>query len=85
MRLFECQACHSALHFDNTVCLTCRRRVGYLQDRLAMSALDSGPAIWNALGAAGERYRFCANADDNVCNWMLPEAELVPFLRVLPA
>ncbi len=79
MRLFECQGCHSALHFGNTVCVTCGRRVGYLQDRLAMSALEGGPAVWNALGAAGARYRFCANAEAGVCNWMLAEAEASSF------
>jgi len=37
MKLFECQNCGNALHFDNTICLNCRDRVGYLQDRLELA------------------------------------------------
>ena len=44
-----------------------------------MSALEGGPGLWNALGATGARYRFCANAEDGVCNWMLPETETASF------
>ncbi len=44
-----------------------------------MSALEGGLALWNALGANGARYRFCANAGDNVCNWMLPDTEPSTF------
>jgi len=37
MKLFECQNCGNALHFDNMICLNCRERVGYLQDRFELA------------------------------------------------
>ena len=40
MRLFECQNCHNAVHFDNTVCVNCHDTVGYIQDRFEMTAFD---------------------------------------------
>jgi hypothetical protein len=73
MQLFECQGCRSALHFENSQCLTCGRMVGFLQDRLSMSALDGGPDRFEALGADRQPYRFCDNARHGVCNWLIPE------------
>ena len=71
MKLFKCQNCGNALHFDNTVCLNCQHRVGYLQDRFEMSALEARPGGWSALADPDRSYRFCANADHDVCNWLL--------------
>src|SRR5262249_40172722 len=28
--------------------------------------------VWSALAAQGERYRSCANAEHDVCNWLVP-------------
>jgi hypothetical protein len=72
MQLFECQGCGSALHFENSQCLTCARAVGYLQDRFVMSALEGGAAHFHALGAGGKDYRYCDNAAHGVCNWCVP-------------
>jgi hypothetical protein len=71
MKLFECQNCRNALHFDNTVCLNCGWRVGYLQDRFEMSAVEQRPDGWTALAKPDTSYRFCANAELDVCNWLL--------------
>jgi hypothetical protein len=73
MQLYECQGCGSALHFENGQCLTCGRPVGFLQDRLAISALDGGPQSFAALGAGGGPYRYCDNAVHAVCNWLIPD------------
>jgi hypothetical protein len=73
MQLFECQGCRSAVHFENSQCLTCGRLVGFLQDRFVMSALEGGPASFQALGAKKQPYRYCDNAQHGVCNWLLPE------------
>src|SRR5947209_8263056 len=72
MQLFECQGCHSALHFENTLCLNCGRAVGFLQDKFSMSALEGGPETYDALGADGRPYRYCDNARHVVCNWCVP-------------
>jgi len=73
MQLFECQGCRSALHFENSQCLTCGRPVGFLQDRFWMSALEGGPWRFEALGAERQPYRFCDNARHGVCNWLIPD------------
>src|SRR5579863_8555861 len=74
MQLFECQGCQSALHFENSQCLTCGRAVGFLQDKFAMSALEGGPSQFQALGADNQTYRYCDNAQHSVCNWLLPDS-----------
>ena len=72
MQLFRCQGCQSALHFENSQCLTCGRAVGFLEDRFGMSALEGGPEPYQALGADGLPYRYCDNVQHNVCNWLVP-------------
>ena len=74
MQLFECQGCRTALHFENSQCLTCGRAVGFLQDRFAISALDGGPSKFQALAADREAYRYCDNARHGACNWLIAEA-----------
>jgi hypothetical protein len=71
MKLFRCQGCQAALHFENSQCLTCHRAVGFLEDCFAMSALESGPQSFIALGGDGGNYRYCGNAQQGVCNWMV--------------
>ena len=73
MQLFECEVCRSALHFENSQCLTCGRNVGFLEDRFWMSALEGGPRRFQALGAERQPYRFCDNARHGVCNWLIPD------------
>jgi len=73
MQLFECQGCQSALHFENSQCLTCKRAVGFLQDKFVMSALEPDGAHWVALGANRQSYRYCDNAQYGVCNWLIRE------------
>ncbi|MFZ0206507.1 MAG: putative zinc-binding metallopeptidase, partial [Roseiarcus sp.] len=74
MRLFECQNCHNAVHFDNTVCVNCHDTVGYIQDRFEMTALEPrGNGRWNALADPGRTYVLCDNARHGVCNWLVRE------------
>lgn len=79
MQLFECQGCQSALHFENSLCLTCGRAVGFLQDQFIMSALEGGPETFDALGAGGKACRYCDNAEHGVCNWLVPAGSTERF------
>jgi hypothetical protein len=77
MKLFECLACGQPLYFENTVCESCGRRLGFLADAGVLSALeplpcDDGVAVWQALAAPEGRYRFCSNAAHDACNWLVP-------------
>jgi len=80
MKLFQCQNCSQALHFENTRCERCGLSLGYLPKREAISALKPAegadgtqPHVWRAL-ADMEPYRQCANAAYDVCNWLVPAA-----------
>lgn len=72
MKTFACE-CGNLLHFENSLCLGCGRRVGYLPDARRLSALE--PAAGDTLRAltGGGRYRLCRNQRDyEVCNWLVP-------------
>lgn len=78
MKLFTCQSCGQVLYFENTTCTHCQHRLGYLAEEETMSALEpddeTGGGTWRALGARDgtRRYRFCRNAQHDVCNWLVP-------------
>jgi len=71
MKLFKCQHCEQLLHFENTVCESCSRRLGFIPEVMDLSALEPDGALWRALAVDGRHYRFCANAEFDVCNWMI--------------
>ena len=72
MKLFKCQHCGQLLYFENTVCERCSRRLGYLPEPNALSALEPEGDAWRALAAQDRSYRFCANAAYDACNWLVP-------------
>jgi hypothetical protein len=71
MKLFECQNCGQPLYFENTRCESCGLALGYLPARETMTALRPQNNLWQALAAPRQRYRYCANADHGVCNWLV--------------
>ncbi|TVP86150.1 MAG: hypothetical protein EA347_09325 [Thioalkalivibrio sp.] len=84
MRLFTCQSCGQHVYFENVRCTRCGHTLGFLPDRMEVSALeDAGQGSWRALAAPGEAdYRACANsAQHEVCNWMVPAEDPEPLCR----
>jgi hypothetical protein len=78
MKLFQCQNCGQPLYFENTRCERCGLSLGYLPEPETITALKPHDAEnnpeqkrWRAL-ADGRHYRFCANAEYDVCNWLIP-------------
>jgi hypothetical protein len=71
MKLFECQNCGQLLHFENTRCESCGLPLGYLPTRETVTALKEDGAQWLALAEPETRYRFCANAEHDACNWLI--------------
>ena len=71
MQLFECQNCGQPLYFENTRCESCGLRLGYLPERGVVTALQPAEGLWRSLAAPDEPYRFCANAEQDVCNWLV--------------
>lgn len=75
MKLFECQHCSQALYFENATCESCGRRLGYLPEAETITALEPDGDSWRALARPGTRYRFCANWNYDVCNWLVRAGE----------
>lgn len=76
MKLFECQNCGQPLYFENTKCQSCGARLGYLPREETVTALrPAGDLFWHALAKRNVRYRFCANAAHDVCNWLIAAHE----------
>src|SRR5260370_32214138 len=71
MKLFECQNCGQPLYFENTKCESCGLRLGYLPKQEVVTALEEAGGFLRAPATEGERYRFCANAGHDVCNWLV--------------
>ena len=72
MKLFKCQNCGQTLYFENTRCEACGLTLGYLPALETLSALRPDGGMWTSLAAPGRRYRYCANAMHEVCNWLIP-------------
>ena len=76
MKIFQCQACDQPVSFESTSCESCARRLGYVCDVHEMSALEPvGDDLWHAYAHPGPKYRFCANAVHEACNWLVAEGE----------
>jgi hypothetical protein len=75
MKVFTCQGCGQLVYFENMGCERCGRRLGYLPEQGMLSAVDPDGALWVALAAPGARYRFCANWEYGVCNWLVAAAD----------
>jgi hypothetical protein len=71
MKLFKCQNCGQLLYFENTVCVKCGHRLGFIPEIMNLSALELQDNAWRALAVENRPYRFCANAQFDVCNWMI--------------
>lgn len=78
MKLFQCPSCGNTIHFENSTCVACGRRLGYAPDVQTMSSVEPSPADGGdreqfvALTGERRRYFFCENANEGVCNWLIP-------------
>jgi len=74
MKLFSCPSCSHVVFFENVVCERCNHALGYEPASNAMLALEPSDGGWTAVGAkADDRpWRYCANYEHGVCNWMVP-------------
>ena len=72
MRLFSCQSCDQILFFENTRCERCSHALGFWHGTAQLHALEpAGGASWHALGLGGRLVKLCANAQHDVCNWLV--------------
>jgi hypothetical protein len=72
MRLFACDACGHRIYFENVRCERCGHVLGYIPERVAVTALEPGEGdVWQALAPGNGAYRFCVNAAHGACNWLI--------------
>src|SRR3954468_11743167 len=71
VKLFECQCCGNILYFENRICGRCGRRTGFWPRTGNLVALEPHGQVWRTICAAAPSLRFCANAEFDVCNWLL--------------
>jgi hypothetical protein len=71
MKLFKCQACGQLLYFENRRCEKCGHRLGYLPADDKVHAVEPEGDVFQALGAPTGLYRFCKNAEQDTCNWLM--------------
>ena len=81
MKLFTCQHCGQLLYFENTSCERCGRALGFLPEYTDLSALEPEGGLGGPLAAPARRYRACANAAYDACNWQV-EADATPTICV---
>lgn len=82
MKTFRC-SCGNTLYFENTHCVQCDRKLGFLPDEMTVSALeatDDGQYLALAPEAGGKHYHACRNyAEQDACNWMVPTEDPEPY------
>ncbi|TVR95347.1 MAG: hypothetical protein EA418_07750 [Wenzhouxiangellaceae bacterium] len=82
MKTFRC-TCGNTLYFENTQCVQCGRKLGFLPDVLTLSALepaDQGQYLALAPEADGRHYKACLNySAQDACNWMVPVDDPEPY------
>ena len=80
MKLYSCAKCQNLLYFENTVCLNCGSPVGFDAARLSMKTLvANGDKLFEAINDGSQSWRFCDNAANAVCNWLIPAAQPTGF------
>jgi hypothetical protein len=72
MRLFTCAFCSNLVYFENTTCESCGNRLGYLPVANAVYALEASGDNWLSVGETKAEFRFCTNARQDACNWLIP-------------
>jgi len=72
MKLFVCGCCSNLVYFENRTCERCGNALGYLAASNRMYALRRRGGKWHSLGPSKQVFRFCANAEHEACNWLIP-------------
>lgn len=77
MRVFSCGNCGQAVYFENVSCENCGMALGFDPHILAMRTLNAkeeNGRLFTASSGGGQK-TYCANYDNNVCNWLVTANE----------
>jgi hypothetical protein len=77
MQPFPCSVCQQLLFFDNSTCLRCGSRVGYVPEARQLVALRPVGEWSERIDGQPGRYRQCSNRLVARCNWMIPEDDAI--------
>ncbi len=82
MRDFSCAACGNTTYFDNRNCIKCGARLGFVTETKSLEALAPADGDnWTLVADDDKRYRLCANAVADVCNWLIDASSADSFCR----
>jgi hypothetical protein len=74
MRDFICPNCGQRLSFENSVCLSCRSRLGFSLDDMALLVIAPGEESEHAGAVDSSQYQLCANLHLAECNWLVEKS-----------
>ncbi len=80
MKLFSCKHCDQLIYFENYTCEKCQYPLGFLAEKrqlYPLLALENG--MYYLYKNESVLYRYCANHDHGVCNWLVPAEQENPF------
>lgn len=67
MKSFRCRVCDNALHFENSVCVSCGTALGFSRGERAIVPVDEQGQY---VDAAGLVWHVCANLGLSGCTWL---------------
>jgi hypothetical protein len=73
MKIYKCAHCGQLVYFENTHCERCGHSFGFEKESLTLITLvPADNNTWQQYRQAGKTYRYCANNNYGVCNWLIP-------------
>lgn len=74
MKLFECTYCGQLLQFENTRCVKCDHKLGFIAETLQLAPLIEDGLFQLYNDTSGINYRYCENHAYDVCNWLVEDS-----------
>jgi hypothetical protein len=74
VRDFICPNCGQRLAFENSVCLSCKSKLGFSIDDMAFMVIAEGSESEHGGAVDASEYQLCANLHLAKCNWLVEVA-----------
>lgn len=71
MKAFRCRVCDNPLHFENSLCVSCRTPLGYSRAERSIVPVD---LTGRYVDPAGLVWHVCVNLNLSGCTWLAPLA-----------
>jgi hypothetical protein len=76
VRDFNCPNCGQRLAFENSVCLSCGRALGFSLQDMALLVIASGTESEHGGAVDAGEYQLCANLHLAQCNWLVEKGPI---------